>query len=115
MDLSLRIAAADAAHIPDVGLVHADEQVPVPIVLPPQLPGQLALAADAVLGQLPAGRRIDRVADLLSAGGGRFDVKFLLQSRLFHQIFHNKLGHRAPANIAVAHKKHSNHVKILIF
>ena len=74
-----------------------------------QLAGRLAGAADPMLGQLAAGGWIDRVAQLLPAGGGGLDEKFFLQPRLLHHVFHDKLRHRAAADVAVADKKHFGH------
>ena len=96
-------------HIPQVGLIHSDQQVELVIVGVGELPGRLARAVDAVLRQLPPGRRIDRVPDLLRAGGGGLDVELGLQSRLLHQILHHELSHGAAADIAVAHKQDSCH------
>ena len=63
-----------------------------------------------MLRQLPPGRRVDRVADLLPAGGRRGNLKLVLQACLFHQVLHHILGHRTPTNIAVTHKKDLPHV-----
>ena len=73
--LAVGVAAADAAHVPQVGAIHAHEEVVGGVVLLCELAGGVAGAGDAVLGQLAPRRRIDRVADLLSAGGRRFDMK----------------------------------------
>ena len=102
--LSLRVAAADAAHVPQVGTVHADEQVKAVIILPPQLPGGLSGAADTVLRQLPPGGGIDGIADLLRAGGSGSDGELLRQFCLADQVLHDKFRHGASADIAVAYK-----------
>ena len=65
-----------------------------------------------MLGQLPPGGRIDRVADLLGAGGGGCDFKFIRKPGFGHKVFHYKFGHGAAANVAVADEKHFRHVKI---
>ena len=69
----------------------------------------LAGTVDAMLGQLAAGWRIDRIADLLGAGSRRLDLNAQLQTGFLHQILHDELGHRASANIAVAEKKYPDH------
>ncbi len=102
--LALGVAAADALHAAQVGPVHADEQVVCPVVGTVELPGGFARAADAVLRQLAPGRGIDRVADLLRAGGGGLNVKLSFQSGLPHQVLHHEFGHGAPAYVAVANK-----------
>ena len=106
-DFPVGITAEEALHIPQVGAVHADEQVIPAIIGPGQLPGRLAGAGNAVLGQNPPRRRIDRVPQLLSAGSGGRNLKRSLQSGFCYQILHHKLGHRASANIAVANKKYT--------
>ena len=77
MDFSLRVTAADAQHIADVGTVHADEQVVAVIVCPGQLTRRMPSAGDAVGRKFPPRRRIDRVADLLGAGRSRVNNKLL--------------------------------------
>ena len=77
MDLSLRVTAADAQHIADVGTVHADEQIVAAIVCPGQLTRRMPGAGDAVGRKLPPRRRIDRVADLLGAGRSGVNNKSL--------------------------------------
>ena len=73
----LRVAAHKARHIAQVVVIHGN-QIIVGFVIPPgHLSGDFTLAGDAVLGQLPPGGRIDRVADLLGAGGGGCDFKFI--------------------------------------
>lgn len=69
----------------------------------------LAGTVDAMLGQLAAGWRIDRIADLLGAGSRRLDLNAQLQTGFLHQILHDKLGHRASANIPMAEKKYPDH------
>ena len=73
--LAVGVAAADAAHVPQVGAIHAHEEVVGGVVLLCELAGGVAGAGDAVLGQLAPRRRLDWVADLLPAGGRRFDMK----------------------------------------
>ena len=109
MHLAGRIAAADALHISQVGMIHANQEVVFLVVAFQQLVGSLAGAVDAMLGQLAASRRIHRIADLLGAGRCRFDLKSLLQTRFLHQILHNELGHRASANVSVAEEKYPDH------
>ena len=69
------VAAAQALHRAQMRTLHADQQVIIAVILRGQLAGRLALAADAVLSQLLAGRRIHGVAELLPAGSRRFDMK----------------------------------------
>ena len=67
--LSGRVAAADAVHIPQIRAVHADQQVVLVVILIGELPRRVTVAGDPMLRQLAPRRRIDRVADLLPAGG----------------------------------------------
>ena len=62
-----------------------------------------------MLRQLAPRRRIDRVADLLPAGGRRFDMKLRCQSRFLHQVLHHELGHGAAADISMTHKEYLLH------
>lgn len=105
MQLVGKIAAADAMHIPQVGPVHPNQEVVLVVVAVGELPRRFPGAVDPVLGQLPAGWWIDRVADLLGAGGGGLDVELGFQPGLLHQILHYKFGHWASAYVCVANKK----------
>lgn len=109
MHLVGKIAAANAVHILQVGMFHANQEVVLFVVAVPQLASRFARAVDAMLGQLAAGRRVYWIADLLGAGGCRLDLKALLQTGLLHQILHHKLGHRASANVAVSDEKYLDH------
>lgn len=62
------VAAADTVHIPEVGLVHADQEIVFVVIPICQLPCGMAFAGDPVLSQLALCRRIDWVADLLPTG-----------------------------------------------
>ena len=69
VQLAVRVAAADAVHIPQVCAVHADQQIVVLVVGIGELPRRVAVAGDPMLRQLAPRRGIDRIANLLSAGG----------------------------------------------
>ena len=69
VQLAGKVAAADAVHIPQVRAVHANQQVVLVVILIGELPRHMAVAGDPMLRQLALRRRIDRVADLLPAGG----------------------------------------------
>ena len=84
--LVVEVAAADAVHAAEVCPVHPNEQVVFLVVAVAELPGGMAAAGDTVFRQLPPGRRVDRVADLLPAGGRRGNLKLVLQARLLHQV-----------------------------
>ena len=75
VQLAGEVAAADAVHIPEVGSVHANQQVVFLVVGIGKLPCYVTVAGDPMLRQLAPRRRIDRVADLLPAGGRRFDME----------------------------------------
>ena len=109
MHLVGKIAAADPVHTFEVGAVHTDQQVELLVVAVQKLAGSLAGTIDAMLGQLAAGWRIYRIADLLGAGGCRFDLNIPLQAGFLHQILHDELGHRTSANVAVAEEKYLDH------
>ena len=64
-----KVAAADPVHIPQVGMIHSNQEIVFLVVAIQELPGSLAGTVDAMLGQLAASWRIHRIADLLGAGG----------------------------------------------
>ena len=70
LQLPVRVAAADAAHVGKIPAVHADEQVVCVVVRARHLPGPVVVKRDAVAAQLPLRGRIDRAAKLLPAGRG---------------------------------------------
>ena len=74
-ELAIRVATADAVHIPQVCAVHANQQIVLVVVLIGELPRCVAVAGDPMLRQLAPHRRIDRVADLLPAGSRRLDME----------------------------------------
>ena len=80
----MRVTAADALHIPEVGFVHADEQVEFPVVAFGELPRSVAAAGNPVFGQLTPCQRIDGVAEFLAAGGGRLYMELGCQPRFFY-------------------------------
>jgi len=110
VQFAFRVAAADAAYVPEVGAVHADEHVVSVIVVPPKLPRGLALAVDAVLCEFAPGGRVDRVADLLRAGGGGGDGEVAGQAAAGGQILHDEFSHGAAADVAVANEKYFYHI-----
>ena len=118
VDFARRVAAADAGHIADVGAVHPDEQIVFVVVRPRHLPRRVRPAGHAVRCQFPPRGRIDRVADLLGAGGGGCDFKFIRKPGFGHKVFHYKFRHGAAANVAVAQKNylcHSLHIPPQVF
>ena len=75
VQFAVRVAAADAVHIPQVRAVHADQQVVLVVILIGELPRRVAVAGDPMLRQLAPRRGIDRIADLLPAGCCRLDIE----------------------------------------
>ena len=114
VDLPLRITAADPPHVPEVLLVHTDEEVIVLIIPPGQEPGGVPLAGDAVLRQLAPRRGIDRVPDLLPGGGGGGDGETPLLPRPPDEVLHGVLRHGAPADIPMANKKNFCHQALFL-
>ena len=106
MELALRVAVEEAAHIPAVFLVHADQQIPALVIAAAELARGFSVAADPVLGEHTAHGRVDAVSELLVAGRGRGDLKFRAQPRPPEHIPENKLRRRRAADIPVAHKKY---------
>ena len=69
------IAAADAVHIPQVGTVHANQQIVFVVVAARQLPRCMTAAIDPMFLQLAPRQRINRIADFFPAGRRRLDMK----------------------------------------
>ena len=74
-ELAVRVAAADALHIPQIRTVHADQQIAFVVVPLRELPCRMTIAGYLMLRQLALCRRIDRVANLLPAGCCRLDIE----------------------------------------
>ena len=108
-DFLFRVTAHHAHHVADVPLVHADEKVEVAVVGTGHLTGGLSLAGDAMGGQHALGWGIDAISNLLSRGGGRFNVELVGESCFLYQVFHDKLGHGTAADVAVADKEYLLH------
>ena len=104
VDFSLRVAAADAPDVPQILLIHADQEVERVVVPLRELACGVALTGDPVLGQLAPRGRIDGIADLITARRRGVDLKFVGKSCLFDQVLHHKFRHRAAADIAQADK-----------
>ena len=83
----MRVTAADALHIPEVGFVHADEQVEFPVVAFGELPRSVAAAGDPMLRQLAPRRRVDGIAELLAAGCSGLYMKLGRQPRFSTKSF----------------------------
>ena len=73
--LVVGIVRDDAFQISQVHAVHDDQVIIFLIICPGDLAGMVAVAGDAVFGKLSSGRRIDRIADFLCAGGRGGDVE----------------------------------------
>ena len=84
MYLAIWVTTADAVHIPEVCLIHADEQVEFLVIAFGKLPRRVAAAGNPVLCQLAPCRRIGGVAYLLAAGGGRLYMELSRQPRFFY-------------------------------
>ena len=108
-DFAFGVSATDVAHIADVPFIHAHKEIEAVVVVALQLTCGLARAGDAVFGQLPAGRRIDVVAQLLGGSGGRFDVEVGIATSLVNKVFHHKFCHWTAADISVADEDYSEH------
>ena len=75
VQLAVRIAAADALHIPQICAVHTDQQVVVLVIGIGKLPCYVTVAGDSMFCQLATRWRIDRIANFLPAGCRRFDME----------------------------------------
>ena len=75
VQLAGKVAAADAVHIPQIGSVHANQQIVLLIVPVGKLPRRMTTTGDSVLCQLAPCRRIYWVTNLLPAGRCRLDME----------------------------------------
>ena len=110
MQLSVRIAAANALHGAQIGPVHANQQIKPVIICARHLPRRMLPARDSLLKQLAPRRRIHRIADLLTADSRRFDLPVTRDAFSLYQFLHDIFCHRTAAYIPMADKKypHSN-------
>ena len=104
VQLTVRVAAEGARHIAHIRIVHADEEIVIIVILRSYAARGLALAADAVLGELAPGGRIDGVAELFAARRGGGDIELRREPRAGAHIAQHEFCHRAAADIAVAYK-----------
>ena len=75
VQLSGKVATADAVHISQIGSVHANQQVVLLVVSVGELSCRVTTTGDSVFCQLAPCWWIDWIADLLPAGGCRFDLE----------------------------------------
>lgn len=100
----LRVTARDPLHIADIGVVHADQIIEIPVILLRHLARPVGDKRDSLLPQLVHRAVMGRIADLLAAGGGGVDVEGGGFAALPDQVGEKALGHGASANIAVANE-----------
>src|SRR5699024_3525556 len=108
--LVVRVRTDDPVHIPDIPALHTAQIIVVLIVFLCHLHGVLSFCADAKLPQLPGRPRMDRVADLLPAGGRRSYIEPVSQPLFLYHVPEDELRHGGAADVAVAHEKHSYHI-----
>ena len=106
MQLSVRIAAANALHGAQIGPVHANQQIKPIIICARHLPRRMMAARDSLLKQLAPRRRIHRIADLLTADSCRFDLPVTRDAFPLYQFLHDIFCHRTAAYIPMADKKY---------
>ena len=107
-DFAVWVIADDAGKQTKVALVHADEEVVAVVVGGHDAACRLAgIEDDAMLAEATLGRRIDGVAALFvgdSSGGDFVPVDHAVS---LHKGFHDELGHRRTADVAVTDEKYS--------
>lgn len=101
---ALRIAFQDAAHIANVLVIHADEQVVFSIIGRAQLHGGSAWVGNAVRVEHPLRTRMRVIADFIVGCRARRNGDAIAQTRARNHVAHHELGHGRPTNIAMAHK-----------
>lgn len=99
---ALRIAFQDAAHIANVLVIHADEQVVFSIIGHAQLHGGSAWVGDAVRVEHPLRTRMRVIADFIVGRRARRNDNAVAQTRARNHVAHHELSHSRSANIAVA-------------
>ena len=101
----LRITTKNPQHPADIRQIHANEIIPLVIICRGNLTCLMIFAPHAMLGLLPAGRRIDRITNLLPADRSRIN-HVSCQSTLPHKMLENHFCHGTAADIAVADKQY---------
>lgn len=101
---ALRIAFQDAAHIANVLVIHADEQVVFSIIGRAQLHGGSAWVDNAVRVEHPLRTRMRVIADFIVGCRARRNGDAVAQTRARNHVAHHELSHGRSANIAVTHK-----------
>ena len=104
MEFSGRIRPEKAAHVPQIGLIHADEQVIFFIVVLYHAPCPLTGAVNAMLREQPGRGGIDAAAEFVRMSGSGSNFIFRLKPCAAYQILHYKFGGGAAADVAVADK-----------
>lgn len=103
-DLAIGISAGNMLNVSDVGVIHADDEIIMRIILLSQLPCPMTHARYAVLFEHPSRGRIHGISDLLSACRGGRDLKAVAKSPSTYKVLHNIFGHGTAADIAMADK-----------
>ena len=103
-DLMQGIALRDAHHVADVHRFHADQKVVCLVITFCHAAGAVIVERDPFFLQLAPGSVMDRVADFLAARCGGVHLDLVGEAGFLHEIFHDKFGHGAAADVAVANK-----------
>ena len=97
---------ADPLHVPQVRLIHPDQIIEFPVILPLHTSRSLPRAGDACRCQLLSRSGMYRVSGLLIGGRRGFDIKFSGKVVFCHEVFKVELGEWASADVAEANKKY---------
>lgn len=106
----LRVGTDDTQDIADVGVIHADDVIVGVIIGFFHLYGAVAGAGNVVFPEYGHGSMVNRVSDLLGAGGRGGDVETGGAAAGGDHVFQGELGHGGTADAAVANKKYLNHI-----
>ena len=100
----LLITAHNPCHVSYISRIHSNKKVKIFIILPRHLPRMMCNQRNLHLSQLVSRSIMRRIADLLTAGRRRINLKAVFKPCLTDQVSEDTLGHCAAADVAVANK-----------
>ena len=106
----IRVPACDAFDITDVVALCRKDIVVFLVVPAGDLTGGLSGRVDAVLQKLAPCGRVDRIPDLLPAGGCGRDLEQVGNAASGCHVLQDEFGHGGTADVAVANEKYLNHI-----
>ena len=106
---AFRVAAKNAPHVGQVVRIHAQQQVPGPVIVRAQTYRALIRAGNAHSPQLFPCALVHRVAQLFTTGSGGSRVEQSPHATFFSHLPKHKFRHGRTADIAVADEQYFGH------